>query len=175
MSPYIGQGMADRQFLDPASPLNQELEWETVINDRSLPVSYTTVKYQHATDREPSWDLDYATKSHSRRRALNTSGSEEGLGSPVSKRKELDTFSDSERMCYRESQESLNLTLSATSTKPSMMPFMCMVPDSGDSYDDKALPLSPWLASGVPPVWKDLDLDLKGTHTNTLLWAKARC
>ena len=88
--------MADRQFLDPASPLNQELEWETVINDRSLPVSYTTVKYQHATDREPSWDLDYATKSHSRRRALNTSGSEEGLGSPVSKRKELDTFSDSE-------------------------------------------------------------------------------
>ena len=89
--------MADRQFLDPASPLNQELEWETVINNRSLPVSYTTVKYQHATDWEPPWDLDYATKSHSRRRALDTSGSEEGLVSPVSKRKkELDTFSDSE-------------------------------------------------------------------------------
>ena len=65
--------------------------------------------------------------------------------------------------------DSLNLPLTSTAIRPSKKPSACLGSD-GENTENKALPLSPWLAA----IWKDLDNDLKGSNPSGMPMEKKK-
>ena len=155
----------------PDDLVTSESELDTVVNpftigsDRERINSFRWDEESRDLGRR-SKSLDFSAQHSRKRKRVDFSPSEN------SDEQVKDSHDDSEIPFVDIIQgvsDSLNLPLTSTAIKPSKKPSACLGSD-GENTENKALPLSPWLAA----IWKDLDNDLKGSNPSGMPMEKGK-
>ena len=155
----------------PDDLVTSESELDTVVNpftigsDRERINSFRWDEESRDLGRR-SKSLDFSAQHSRKRKRVDFSPSEN------SDEQVKDSHDDSEipfADIIQGVSDSLNLPLTSTAIKPSKKPSACLGSD-GENTENKALPLSPWLAA----IWKDLDNDLKGSNPSGMPMEKGK-
>ena len=128
--------------------------------------------FQHPSFERPRKDFlsseedDIQRKVSRKRRALSPSSSESEINQSKRNKSSNDPHAESEipfQEIVQGVADTLGITLTSISKKPSKTPLACMGSDQDLNQEENKLPLSSWLSL----LWKDLDADIKGNNNNT--------